>query len=80
MDANSLYFYRKTMPLSLEEQKKRGCKYYNGSAGVAGFTRPQSKMNLYLYGTMEDLEEFLKNRKMSLRNGDDLKLFGGGVD
>lgn len=80
MKSNKLYFYRKTMRLTEEEQEKRGCKYFNSSAGVAGFTRPQARLHLFLYGTHEELAVFLKERKICVRAEEDMATFRGGVE
>lgn len=80
MDANKLYYYRKTMPMSIEEREKRKCKYFNYSQGVAGFVHPQSNMELYLYGTQKELEYFLKHRKIVVRFDEDLVTFRGSVE
>lgn len=64
---NKLYFYRKTRP-------PEKCDYYNHAKGVAGFKFPQMNMELYLHGTYEELEEFLKNRKLVARMDDETKL------
>lgn len=79
MKSNQLYFYRKTMPMTMEEREKRGCKYYHQTLGIAGFTRPQSNMIFYLTGTIDDLAEYLKVRKTIKRTEEDIKYFQGGV-
>lgn len=58
---NQLFFYKRTL-------RPADCTYYHHQLGIAGMKEPDNKKELLLYGTLEDLENYLKNRERPSRD------------